>query len=236
MAQCSANCTPLCMNDYCNSCRNRSMATYDKIKFWSPLNNEDPRSVMKSSPITYLFNCDACPHTFSAAPGAPGHLTAKNPQWCPYCAGRELCGDDKCKICFNKSFATHEKAKFWAPSNKIGPHCVYLNARAEYEFDCDKCHHRIKKQPVEINKGRWCSICVGKAICADLACKSCGPKSFGSHPRAKYWVPDDKHESVNNVIKTSQVNHKFKCPTCTKEFIEKINNIVKFNVWCPNCK
>ena len=43
---------------------------------------------------------------------------------------------------FSKSFASHEKSKFWSKKNIISPEQVSKNTREKYLFDCF-CGHEI---------------------------------------------------------------------------------------------
>ncbi len=88
----------------------KSFATHPKSEFWSKKNKDLPKDVYKSSSKKYIFDCD-CGHEF---------VTSLNKisfnRWCYYCSKppKTLCNNDDCKVCFNKSFASHPKSKFWS--------------------------------------------------------------------------------------------------------------------------
>ena len=53
--------------------------------------------------------------------------------WCPYCANKDLCDENKdCKQCYHKSFASHEKSKYWSDKNELKPINVFLNSNLKY--------------------------------------------------------------------------------------------------------
>ena len=87
----------------------KSFASHEKSAFWSSKNEKKPEEVYKSSSKKYWFLCNECKHQFE------GSLSDINTGcWCPYCSNKKLCENIECKICFNKSFACHEKSKYWS--------------------------------------------------------------------------------------------------------------------------
>ena len=40
------------------------------------------------------------------------------------CSDKKLCDKEDCKKCFEKSFASHEKAKYWSNTNELKPNQV----------------------------------------------------------------------------------------------------------------
>lgn len=90
----------------CKSCNEKSFSSCPKSIYLHKDNNVDPKYIFLGNKDNYKFNCDKCPHTFYSSPHrvVSGH-------WCKYCANQDLCEDDNCKICFNKSFASHPRAK-----------------------------------------------------------------------------------------------------------------------------
>ncbi len=79
-----------------------------------------------------LFNCDNCPHEF---PSAISHIVSYN-SWCPYCCipCQKLCDDDSCKICFDKSFESHHRSKYWNSENILKPRQVIKGSESKYFF------------------------------------------------------------------------------------------------------
>ena len=62
-------------------------------------------------------------------------------------------------IPYEKSFASHEKAKFWSDNNVLKPENIYKCTNKKYWFDCIKCNHEFSSSPNNISKGKWCPFC-----------------------------------------------------------------------------
>ena len=118
-----------------------SFASHEKSKYWSNKNELKPFQVFKISGKKYLFNCDKCNHEFI---NDPAHISIG--RWCPYCSNKKLCGNMNCKTCFDKSFASHEKVKYWSNKNELKPEFVLKNGDKRIWFNCDICHHDFIKQ------------------------------------------------------------------------------------------
>jgi hypothetical protein len=55
-----------------------------------------------------------------------------------------LCENEDCQTCFEKSFASHEKSKYWSDKNGIvKPRQVFKSVNTKYWFDCD-CGHEFE--------------------------------------------------------------------------------------------
>jgi len=133
------------------------------------------------------FDCDdnTCLHSFETA---LNRITAGS--WCPYCANKKICDDIGCKICFDKSFISHQKAEFWSPLNEDNPRDLFLQSSEKRWFDCDDnaCLHSFESTLHNINAGNWCPYCANKKICDDIGCEICFDKSFLSHPNRIFGV------------------------------------------------
>jgi very-short-patch-repair endonuclease len=117
-----------------------------------------PEDVFKSSHKEYLFDCDKCDHIFESALN-----NIVSGKWCSYCSNKKLCETLECITCFNKSFASHENAKFW--SNKNGskkPRNVFKISGKKYWFDCYKCSNCFDSALSNIVNRRWCPYCKNK--------------------------------------------------------------------------
>eukprot|EP01083_Nonionella_stella_P209560 759533_1 len=89
----------------------------------------------------------------------PFHIS-KNGRWSPYCNGHhKLCTNNNCNDCLQKSFASHEKSKYWSKKNKKQPRDVCKYARDKYWFDCDECNHSFHSVLNSISHGTWCPSC-----------------------------------------------------------------------------
>ena len=61
------------------------------------------------------------------------------------CNSKRLCENEECKICFEKSFKSHEKSEFWSEKNgDVKPRQVFKGKRHKYWFDCNTCDHQFE--------------------------------------------------------------------------------------------
>ena len=228
---CSYCCYPprsLCDNDNCNNCFEKSFASMDKSKYWSNKNQLKPRQVFKSSAKKYLFDCD-CGHEF---PLILNDCNAGN--WCSYCANppKKLCDDNNCQKCFEKSFASNEKSKYWSSKNKLIARQVFKGSANKYIFNC-KCGHEISTSLADINSGGWCGYCSSTNLCNNNDCKNCYNKSFASNKKSKYWSNKNKLKP-RQIFKCSGNKYLFNCK-CGHEFEGRPDFITRLDVWCPYC-
>ena len=223
---CSGN--KLCGKKECNQCYNKSFASHEKAKYWSNKNKLNSSQVFLNSNNKFLFNC-ICGHEFEQMLNS-----TSSGSWCPYCStpSKILCDNKDCKECFNKSFASHEKAKYWSIKNKLKPIQVFLNSAKKYIFDCN-CGHEFEQLISQINIDIWCPYCSNKKLCDNKDCKNCFSKSFASHETAKYWSNKNELKS-NQVFKSSGKKYIFDC-NCGHEFSNNLDAITGKNNWCPYC-
>ena len=236
---CSYCCNPpqkLCADSNCNRCFNNSFASHEKAKYWSGKNEDNtPRQVFKSSHAKYWFDCNVCGHLFNST---LSHISGKKDTWCQYCANQQLCTDLNCNDCFNKSFASHEKAKYWSGKNEDNtPRQVFKSSNAKYWFDCNVCGHLFNSTLSHISgkKDTWCPYCSNppKIMCSDLNCNHCFNKSFASHEKAIYWSNENKDTNPRLVFKSTRNKYLFKCNNAHL-FEVSLYNIVA-GKWCPFC-
>ena len=218
----------LCNDNECKSCFNKSFASHEKSKFWSGKNAKKPRDVFKSSGKIYWFNCSVCDHSFDS-----GLNSIIAGSWCSYCSNNRLCNDNDCQICFNKSFASHEKSKFWSDNNAKKPRDVFKSSGKRYWFNCSVCDHYFDSGLNSIIAGSWCSFCSNNRLCNDNDCQICFEKSFASYEKSKYWS-DKNAKKPRDVFKSSVNKYWFECSICNHSFDTALGNIVAGN-WCPFC-
>jgi very-short-patch-repair endonuclease/DNA-directed RNA polymerase subunit RPC12/RpoP len=219
----------LCKNDNCKECFEKSFASHPKSTRWSKLNKLTPIQVFKSSQKKFWFNCDKCTHNFEAR---LSDINNKN-RWCPYCSHQKLCNQD-CDDCFEKSFASHLKSKFWSYKNKLKPRQVFKSSGKKFLFDCNNCKHTFEARISDINKGIWCPYCSSKILCENKNCNNCFEKSFASHSKSEFW--SNKNElTPRQIFKGSNNKYIFNCNKCNNEFECILYNIIN-NRWCPLCK
>ena len=150
--------------------------------------------------------------------------------WCSFCSNQKLCENVDCIECFEKSFASHDKYKYWSDKNKMIPRQTFKLCRKKCWFNCDKCKHSFEQYLNHVNNGIWCPYCKNKKLCENVDCADCFNKSFASHEKSKYW--SNKNEtSPRNVFKVSYTKIIFNCDKCVNEYETYLSN----NTGCPFC-
>jgi len=189
------------LNRNCKICYNKCFASVERSKNWSDLNVEEPFEVFKNSHKKYWFNCDKCQHEFTT----PLYHITKDDCWCPYCANRLLCPENKnCIICFDKTFASIERSKNWSSKNKKKPIEVFKSTAEKFIFDCDKCSNEFPSKLCHITDGSWCPNCRYKT--EDILYN----KLKDNYPLLKRqfkvdWCKDKKHLPFDFVIEERKV-------------------------------
>lgn len=149
----------LCLYKNCEDCLEKSFASNKKAKYWSDKNDLSAREIFKSARKKCYFDCSKCKHTFDIFP----NTITNDKQWCPYCGGQKLCDDDNCNFCFEKSFASHEKSKYWSDDNDKIPRQIFKNTHHKYIFDCEVCKLNFLMDPHHIfSLNNWCPYCKKK--------------------------------------------------------------------------
>ena len=208
-------------------------------KYWNleKNNNINPRTIFKNSHKHCYFNCDKCEHIFIQQLD----VINKNIK-CNYCCNppKALCEDENCMKCFNKSFSSHDKSKFWnyEKNNNIKPREIFKSSNKKYWFNCNICNHSFQIQLNNvICNNQWCNYCANKNLCNDNNCKICLEKSFASHPKAKFWnLEKNKYINPREVFKNNHNMYFFDCEDCKSIFEMRLDNINKNFQWCPICK
>ncbi len=220
-----------CNDLECKKCFNKSFASNEKSKYWSHKNDILPHQVSKSNKSKFLFNC-SCGHEFSKS------LSKINiGQWCQYCCKNKgkLCGDINCLQCFNKSFASNEKSKYWSDKNNSLPLNIFKKSGKKFLFNCN-CGHEFSSTINHItNGGTWCPYCCiyNNILCGKINCKQCFDNSFASNYKSKYLSIKNNIQPIN-INKSSGKKYIFNCD-CGHEFISQINSITNGGTWCPYC-
>lgn len=148
----------LCFDGNCTFCYNKSFLTSDKSYYWSNTNKQDPRLVYKCANDSYKFDCDVCKHTFEIV---LNNITTGN-QWCGFCGNVQLCNDNGCKYCENKSFAICPNSIYWSKKNDKIPRNVFLNSHKKYIFDCPDCKNEYTASLQDVANGHWCGCVKNK--------------------------------------------------------------------------
>ena len=205
---------------------------HKKSKYVSINCNKNIDKITLGSHIKILFTCDICNHEFEAIV-----KDVIKGQWCPYCAtpSRILCNNIDCNSCLNKSFQSHEKAKYWSLKNETIPRNIFLNTNKKYIFDCNKCNHAFSASCLNVNYTFWCPYCANQKLCNNVECIECYNKSFATNEKSKFW--SIKNEiNPKNVFKNANKKYLFDCDVCNSEFNAKLNMVNGSNTWCPYCK
>ena len=232
----------LCGNKNCKICFDKSFESHLKSKNWVIDKNKDkPIEILKRSSKYGLFKCNICNHIFKLIISSV--TNKKHPQWCPYCANKKLCGNKDCIICFNKSFKSHPKSKFFdMRKNKINPIYIFKKSLIKYWFSCNKCNHSFKSGMDKItrHKSQWCPYCAKpcRKLCEDGNCNFCFSNSFASHPKSKYFDITKNEIIPRNIMRgTNKKKYWFTCNKCNKPFKMYINSVTNKNKsqWCPYC-
>jgi very-short-patch-repair endonuclease len=223
-AYCSNN--KLCNNDDCKDCYEKSFASHEKAKYWSSKNELTARQIFKNSNKKYLFECD-CSHEIMIA-----NNQINRGGWCSFCSNppQQLCDNDNCGSCFEKSFASHEKVKYWSNKNNLKPRQVFKSSGKKYIFNCE-CNHEIE---LALHSNTWCAYCANQKLCSNKDCNECFEKSFASHEKSKYWSDKNKLKP-RDIFKYSNLKYIFNCNKCNHSFDKIIGNICNKNGWCPYC-
>lgn len=184
----------LCTDKNCMSCFNNSLASHPKEKFWNLEKNiVRPREVFKASSKKYWFSCE-CGHDIHVR---ISHINSGI--WCAYCASftSKLCDKDDCDHCFKRSFASHEKSKYWSPKNELKPRSVILNSNKEYYFVCER-GHEIKLTASTVARSGWCGQCKNKTevklhefLCARFETKIHPRFEWCKNPDSGKYLPLD---------------------------------------------
>ena len=55
----------------------------------------------------------------------------------------KLCEKKDCNFCFEMSFASSDKAKYWSIKNKEKPRQIFKSTDNKFIFDCFECKHEF---------------------------------------------------------------------------------------------
>jgi very-short-patch-repair endonuclease len=150
-----------------------------------------------------------------------------------YATIKTLCENETCSGCFERSFASHEKAAFWSTRNVLKPRQVLRSSNKKYWFDCIDCGHCIDVALCNITIGQWCRYCNRKALCENDECKQCFEKSFAAHPFAPSWSTRNE-KTPRQVNRASDKMFFFDCKRCNHTFQSRLYSI-KTDTFCPYC-
>jgi hypothetical protein len=82
--------------------------------------------------------------------------------------------DNKCKTCYEKSFASHPAAKYWNYEKNEGkPRDFFKSANKKFYFNCDKCKNELYTTLNNITQEKLCKYCAHIELCKDDDCTMC---------------------------------------------------------------
>ena len=148
----------LCDSSDCKYCFEKSCENHRIGSLWSDKNPLPPRKVFQQSNKKVYLMCNVCSHELYLTPNG----FANGVHGCVYCSNQKLCVSDDCGLCYNKSFASHEKAGCWSPTNKTESRKVFKGSESRYIFNCDKCSCEFESRLYNVLAGYWCPYCKNK--------------------------------------------------------------------------
>ncbi len=159
---CSKHSYKLCKDINCNFCFTKSFASHSRSEKWLDKNiNITPRQICLNSTYKHWFKCEVCLHEFKSCI----YSITSGGKWCAYCGSQKMCDRNiNCEFCFNASFASHEKSKYWL-SEKNGyviPRDIFKCSPKKYWFKCEKCSYIFKSTLAHVTNGKWCTMCKNK--------------------------------------------------------------------------
>jgi hypothetical protein len=144
-----------------------------------------------------------------------------------------LCGEDSCKTCYERSFATHPRVSCWSSQNDLRAIQVSKNSNKKFKFNCEDCGHELEMILKNICSGQWCKYCNSDGLCEEEDCLFCYQKSFASHPMAEAWSTQNEI-TPRQIMRRSDKKFWFECIDCKHSFssiLYSINN----DKHCPFC-
>ena len=208
----------------------RSFASSTKAIHWSDKNTLKPHEVAISSGKNFWFDCNVCNHSFDAR---PNEVTNRG-RWCTFCSHRKLCRDENCKSCYNISFASSDKAKYWSDKNKLKPREVTKSSNKKFLFDCE-CGHSFDIALCHLtNHGQFCPYCSKQKLCGDEKCDFCFRNSFASSDKAIFWSDRNKLKP-HEVTISSKKKCWFDCDVCNHSFESSLRHVTNSGSWCIYC-
>jgi very-short-patch-repair endonuclease len=226
----------LCDDLNCEPCYLKSFANNNRAKNWSKNNKISPRMAFMGSDEMYEFDCE-CGHTFITSLSS----ISNRQSWCPYCCSppRKLCDNLKCIQCYEKSFASHEKAKYWSQLNNINPRFVFKSCGRKYIFICEDCNEQYETTLNHVNGNRWCSCKKNKTetIVHEFLKSQFPSLKIKRQMRVDWCRNDNNHylpfdfylEDIKLIIEVDGRQHFMQVSNWTAPDITQLNDIFKMD-------
>lgn len=144
---------------------------------------------------------------------------------------KRFCDLWNCKKCFEWSFASVEKCRYWDYVKNIDwPIDVRAGASAKFWFNCP-CGHSFDQSLSNTILGKWCPFCakIPKRLCIN-DCTKCYDRSFASSEYAHMWSSRNDL-TARQVFLKSNAKFWFSCSTCNHDFKVVVSDMEG----CPYC-
>ncbi|BAU80263.1 restriction endonuclease [Tokyovirus A1] len=146
----------------------------------------------------------------------------------------KLCGREECKPCFERSFASCDKAKYLAEGQE-NPLLIAKNSHKKFSFICGECGHSFESNLGNIScSGQFCPYCSNWKLCCSDECDICFKKSFASHKNSAFWCVDKNKKRAREVRANSNKKFWFECEKCKHSFEASLSHVSK-GTFCPFC-
>lgn len=130
-------------------------STSPRAMFWVASKNDPttPSDVNRNNQSRkFWFRCQECNHEFDALLNS-----VNNGSWCPFCAHKRLCDDNRCNACFANSFASNPKSAHLCDTEPP-PRTLFRSANKKYRFLCER-GHPFEMILNNVDAGKWCKMC-----------------------------------------------------------------------------
>lgn len=198
---CASSGGKVCDKSDCMMCHENSFEFHEKHIYWHTTKNDrKPRDVRMTSNLKFWFTCPECEHDFDAS---LDHISSGG--WCPYCAipSRKKC-DEECKFCFQRSFASHEKARFWSIKNPATARQVAKSSHDHFLFNCDVHQYEFTSRVDDMTKGHWCALCATPTE-AKLFMELRKTYPNIAHQFRAEWCKKDRHLPFDFVLEEQKI-------------------------------
>jgi hypothetical protein len=214
---------------------------------WSKNNKLNPRLIFKSGRTRCKLICPKF---------VPGHeyetdLSSSTTCKFPCCSGNPilLCGSDGCVYCHHRSFASHEKSKYFSMEDgdnedengkKILPGKLFKRSKEKFIFVCPKSKHKFEMTLENVvGQNSWCPYpCCKKGsggkLCGNDGCEKCFKASFASIKLRLDSFSSKNNANPHQLFKFSKVKYLFNC-SVGHEFEMRLLH-VSTGSWCSKCR
>lgn len=189
----------------------------------------DPTTVALCCNKKFDFKCDNCSHIFSSTCS-----NVEQGRWCPFCAGKKLCGEKSCPSCFARSVASSPKVECFIIANPDVPPCtIIIKSTKKYKWSCEACAHTFEATPATVDANQWCPFCSKRSLCGKPTCDPCRLRSLVTSVHVDAFTSANPDVSPLTVAISSNKKVKWQCESCPHLFEMAPNDAKRF--WCPFC-